>query len=71
MPFSVQKVIKDAHSDGIWSCSYTKRNRLITGSVDDTIKIWNLENETSSILTGHQLGIVSVVSSPSGTSILV
>jgi WD40 repeat protein len=55
-----------AHDDGIWSVTWTRRtNKIITGSVDDSLKIWNPDTlGPIQTLEGHQLGIVSVDSSP-------
>ncbi|KAJ3126536.1 WD repeat-containing protein 61 [Nowakowskiella sp. JEL0407] len=72
MVYQTYKVIKDAHEDGIWSVAWTKRtNKIITGSVDDTVKIWYRRNGDSlalqHTLEGHQLGVVSVDVNPLGT----
>lgn len=44
---------------------------LITGGLDDLIKIWRLENgklEEKFQLEGHSLGVISVAVSPDGKS---
>lgn len=66
--YSVLSVINDAHDDGIWSVIWTKNsNRIITGSLDDKIKIWNGDHYTLvTSLTGHLLGIPSMSSSKNG-----
>jgi WD repeat-containing protein 61 len=66
--YSVITVINDAHDDGIWSVIWTKNtNRIITGSLDDKIKIWSGDHFTLvTALTGHLLGITSLSSSGSG-----
>ncbi|KAH6587107.1 hypothetical protein BASA61_006408 [Batrachochytrium salamandrivorans] len=68
MPFQVVKVVNDAHDDGIWSVACSRRgSKFVTGSVDDTVKIWNTESMTlMHTLEGHQLGVNSVDISPNG-----
>ena len=44
---------------------------VITGSLDDTVKVWEFKNESLKLkhkLTGHALGVVSVAVSSDGTS---
>jgi len=44
---------------------------LVTGSVDDAVKIWELKDGTLKMkhkLTGHSLGVVSVAVSSDGSS---
>ena len=46
-------------------------NYIITGGLDDVIKIWQLENgrlEMRHQLEGHFLGVISVAVSPDGKS---
>ena len=34
-----------AHADGIWSAVWSSKNQLVTGSLDNTVKVWYvLEN---------------------------
>ena len=57
-----------AHDDGIWCCAWSKFERenaeiVVTGSVDDKIKIWHCGRESLELrhtCEGHQLGVVSV-----------
>ncbi|ORX57924.1 WD40 repeat-like protein [Piromyces finnis] len=58
-----------AHDDGIWSVVWSKNtNRIITGSLDDKIKIWSGDHYTLvTPLTGHLLGITSMSSSGTGS----
>ncbi|OUM62710.1 hypothetical protein PIROE2DRAFT_10918, partial [Piromyces sp. E2] len=66
--FSVITVINDAHDDGIWSVIWTKNsNRIITGSLDDKIKICGDHYTLVTSLTGHLLGITSMSSSADGS----
>lgn len=68
MPFSVLKTVPDAHEDAIWSLTWThKSNRILTGSIDDTVKMWTGDSVAPlRTLDGHNLGVVSVVSSSNG-----
>lgn len=46
-------------------------NYIITGGLDDLIKVWQLENgklEMRHQLEGHSLGVISVAVSPDGKS---
>lgn len=29
-----------AHEDGIWSVSWSSKNQLVTGSLDNTVRVW-------------------------------
>jgi len=63
---------EQAHEDSIWSCAWGAKyntdggtEHIITGSVDDTVKIWKWMDpgdklELRHTLEGHQLGVVSV-----------
>lgn len=46
-------------------------NYIITGGLDDLIKVWQLDNgrlEMKHQLEGHSLGVISVAVSPDGKS---
>ncbi|KAF9997602.1 WD repeat-containing protein 61 [Entomortierella chlamydospora] len=59
---------EDAHEDGIWSVAWSSKNTLVTGSLDNTVKVWNTENgELKGTLTGHQLGVNSVDTNADGS----
>ncbi|KAJ3259876.1 hypothetical protein HK103_001767, partial [Boothiomyces macroporosus] len=64
-------ILTAAHSDGIWSVAWSKKqNKIVTGSVDDTVKLWNGDTMTPMhTFTGHQLGVISVDISPNGACI--
>lgn len=62
MVHTVRKIHEEAHSDGIWSVDFTHDNRIITGSVDELLKIWTSDLTLTSTLTSHKLGIISTVS---------
>ena len=53
----------NAHLDSIWAVKFTRNNRIVTGSVDETVKVWTIEDSRLSCLStldGHSLGIVSL-----------
>ncbi|KAK7482161.1 hypothetical protein BaRGS_00026626 [Batillaria attramentaria] len=66
-----------AHDDSIWSCAWGRNDRdplgaevIVTGSVDDTVKVWKWHEERLELrhtLEGHQLGVVSVDINAAGT----
>jgi WD repeat-containing protein 61 len=67
------KNLTNAHHDSIWAATWAPATAergalLITGSVDETVKLWKgdeLELERTN--TGHGLGVVAVAAHPSGT----
>jgi WD repeat-containing protein 61 len=67
------KNVAGAHNDGIWAAAWapataSRAGLLITGSVDETVKLWKgdeLECERTN--TGHSLGVVAVAAHPGGT----
>lgn len=62
--------IEQAHNDGIVAiaCANTSDKMiLVTGSLDSSVKVWRQDSlELVLTLEGHRLGIVSVVSDPTG-----
>ena len=61
-----------AHDDSIWAVAWPTDDKLITGSIDETVKVWrasedgNAPLEVSSTMPGHFLGVVSVSASKDG-----
>eukprot|EP00300_Choanocystis_sp_HF-7_P024392 c25834_g1_i1.p1 GENE.c25834_g1_i1~~c25834_g1_i1.p1 ORF type:complete len:310 (+),score=60.00 c25834_g1_i1:28-957(+) len=56
---------KTAHDDGIWCCVWTPDNRLVTGSVDETLKLWSVDGEDRihpirEVGLRNELGVVSI-----------
>ncbi|EMP27744.1 WD repeat-containing protein 61 [Chelonia mydas] len=66
---------EQAHDDAIWSVAWGKNKRdgsetVISGSLDDLVKVWKWTDEKLDLqwtLEGHQLGVVSVDISHTGT----
>jgi len=57
------------HTDYVWSVSYSPDGwRIVSGSNDHTIRIWDAETGTSvgEHLTGHKGSVKSVAYSPDG-----
>ena len=47
MRLSLLQKLDNAHEDSVWAASWAPgSNRLVTGSVDETVKVWNDEGET-------------------------
>jgi peroxin-7 len=71
-PQSVQTI--RAHEHEILTCDWNKYNEfiLISGSVDKTIKIWDVRNTTREVgtLKGHSYAVRRVKCSPHGENIL-
>jgi WD repeat-containing protein 61 len=65
---TLQKVA--AHDEGVWAVAWLPDStQLLTGSVDESVKLWNLsENslEASHAYTGNALGVISLDVEPSG-----
>mmetsp|Transcript_22951 Transcript_22951/g.58651 ORF Transcript_22951/g.58651 Transcript_22951/m.58651 type:complete len:315 (-) Transcript_22951:284-1228(-) len=60
----------DAHDEGIWSAAWIPNsNRLLTGSVDESVKAWDASDALKFEHTyqGHTLGVIAVTVSASGT----
>ncbi|EGD72761.1 hypothetical protein PTSG_04491 [Salpingoeca rosetta] len=54
-----------AHDDGIWTIAWSKdgSNTILSGSVDDTVKVWRWDHtqlELRHRFEGHNLGVLSV-----------
>ena len=64
---------EDAHDDALWCTTWVpNQNQCITGSVDECVKVWAVQNElpyveNSHTYTSHTLGVVSVTVDPTGT----
>ncbi|KAD6455088.1 hypothetical protein E3N88_09794 [Mikania micrantha] len=64
--------LETSHQDCVWACTWvpatdTNSGLLLTGSLDETVKLWNPEDlSLVRTNTGHCLGVVSVATHPSG-----
>lgn len=62
----------DASRDSITKTENETNDFIVTGSLDDTVKVWNLKDnqlELRQQLSGHSLGVVSVAVSNDGNTI--
>ncbi|GHP08075.1 hypothetical protein PPROV_000681700 [Pycnococcus provasolii] len=65
-----------AHADAVWACTSTSTGCILTGSLDETVKSWNVAAsgsdaaslEEAHVYSGHGLGVVSLASSPSSSA---
>jgi WD repeat-containing protein 61 len=65
---TLQKVA--AHDEGVWAVAWLpNNNQLLTGSVDESVKLWSLSDsslEPAHAFTGHALGVISIDVEPQG-----
>ena len=68
MSYKLKGRAEKAHNDGIWSVCWTKSNLIVTGSVDESVKVWNPDDLTQPKyhLKGHDLAVVSVAANADG-----
>lgn len=76
--YSVLKQLEAAHSDAIWSVCWVNPSSLITGSLDTTAKVWNLQNQGGEcrltedrVFDGFVLGIISVDVAPQTSTVAI
>lgn len=66
------RCVESCHEECVWSCAWVPATEsqtgvLLTGSLDETVKLWNPEDlSLIRTNTGHCLGVVSVAAHPSG-----
>lgn len=47
--------VQEAHEDSVWTATWTPANTVITGSVDETVKVWGEDSsESLHTFTGAQ-----------------
>jgi WD40 repeat protein len=65
---TAQRQVLKGHRDRIWSIAYSPDGtRLVSGSVDRTVRIWDVRNgKMVALLTGHSDYVMSVAYSPNG-----
>jgi len=67
---NVLKVFK-GHQDKISSIAFSPNGKsIITGSWDNTARLWDLQGNIPQVYKGHEVGINSVAFSPDGKRIL-
>lgn len=76
--YSVLKQQEHAHDDAIWTVCWASQNNIITGSLDTTAKVWNLQNQSGEsrlnedrVFDGFALGVVSVDVAPQSSIVAV
>ncbi|KAH9422667.1 WD repeat-containing protein 61 [Dermatophagoides pteronyssinus] len=76
MSFKLIHTQENAHDDSIWSISWGKSEtdnveHIVTGSLDDTVKAWKIDQDDNLdlqyIFEGHSLGVASVDINHNGT----
>jgi len=76
--YSIAVKKEQAHSEAIWCCCWlrmesTERDQLITGSVDNKVKVWvwnDIELTHENSLDSHQLGVISIDATPDGSKLV-
>ena len=48
MPFRTQLTKDKAHEDSIWTTAWTDKNQILSGSVDETVKVWDVTADAAS-----------------------
>ncbi|KNC51179.1 WD repeat-containing protein 61 [Thecamonas trahens ATCC 50062] len=65
--YKLHKRVEAAHDDAVWSACWTAKGKIVTGSVDNTVKVWDAENMVAEHeLTGHDLGVIDVAVNGAG-----
>jgi WD40 repeat protein len=63
--------VDGAHSDNIWSLSWTTDGKILTGSLDGTVKLWSLSKDAELVCEGaspkHHVGVTSLASVSDGS----
>lgn len=67
MVFTTLKTLGEAHEDGVWALTWSKKGKLLSGSLDGMCKVWSGESFAPiQNLEGHTLGVISVDFHPNG-----
>lgn len=76
--YSILKQHEHAHDDAILTLGWTSPNSLITGSLDTTAKVWNLQNQGGEIkliedrvFDGFALGVISIDVAPRSSVVAI
>eukprot|EP00935_MAST-01C_sp_MAST-1C-sp1_P000163 g163.t1 len=68
--FRPSQTISHGHTDGVWATCWTSTNKILTGSVDETVRSWTQAEkgfEKAHEMGGHQLGVISMAVNRDGT----
>lgn len=75
---SILKHHEHAHEDAIWTLAWASPQTLITGSLDTTAKVWNLQSQSGELkltedrtLEGFALGVISIDIAPNSNTIAI
>lgn len=76
--YSILKQQEHAHDDAIWTLSWASPTTLITGSLDTTAKVWNLQNSSGElrlledrVFDGFALGVISIDVAPRSSIVAI
>eukprot|EP01084_Bolivina_argentea_P152122 265413_1 len=61
--------LEKAHEDGIWGVCWTNTGHVISGSVDETAKVWTDDLSPVHTLGGHRLGVLNIRTNSNGSVI--
>lgn len=45
MRFSLLQRLENAHDDSVWTATWSSNNVLLTGSVDESVKLWEEQDD--------------------------
>ena len=60
---------QEGHEGGIWACAWGSNSHLLTGSIDETVKAWEVTDagvRFTHSYEGHALGAISVSANATG-----
>uniref|UniRef100_A0A6G1S419 WD repeat-containing protein 61 n=1 Tax=Aceria tosichella TaxID=561515 RepID=A0A6G1S419_9ACAR len=76
--YSVLKQHEHAHDDAIWTVSWVSPTSIITGSLDTTAKVWNLQTQVGDlklaedrVFDGFALGVISTDVAPRSSVVAI
>lgn len=66
--------VEKAHGDSAWGCTWVADGRVVTGSVDERVKVWREEEKEYTPefeFEGHNMGVVALAADPTQTVVAV